>query len=153
MWDISSGRFILIKLWRPRNADNIDIESIIAHGYAGPRFFPSGGFRWYQHSLHFFLSLLTCWGARSTITEVSLRWNETHEWNNDWGIWVGSLIVFSFLCLLCWESRAWRFWVFDIPIMSTKWTLNCSIDVCSHNRALTGASWFNVKSMIFFLLG
>ncbi|CAI7628676.1 unnamed protein product [Penicillium manginii] len=40
-----SGRFILIKLWSPRNADNIDIQSIIAHGYAGPRFFPSGGFR------------------------------------------------------------------------------------------------------------
>lgn len=40
-----SGRFILIKLWRSQNADNLDIESIIAHGYAGPRFFPSGGFR------------------------------------------------------------------------------------------------------------
>jgi hypothetical protein len=36
-----SGRFILIKLWSPRADGNIDIESIIAHGYAGPRFFPS----------------------------------------------------------------------------------------------------------------
>lgn len=41
----SSGRFILIKLWSPRSDGNIDIQSIIAHGYAGPRFFPSGGFR------------------------------------------------------------------------------------------------------------
>ncbi|KAJ5641512.1 hypothetical protein N7490_005512 [Penicillium lividum] len=40
-----SGRFILIKLWSPRSEGNIDIQSIIAHGYAGPRFFPSGGFR------------------------------------------------------------------------------------------------------------
>ncbi|KAJ5474879.1 hypothetical protein N7475_004445 [Penicillium sp. IBT 31633x] len=36
-----SGRFIHIKLWSPRPDGNIDIESIIAHGYAGPRFFPS----------------------------------------------------------------------------------------------------------------
>ncbi|KAJ5756982.1 uncharacterized protein N7511_007164 [Penicillium nucicola] len=36
-----SGRFILIKLWSPRPDANIDIESIITHGYAGPRFFPS----------------------------------------------------------------------------------------------------------------
>ncbi|EKV05061.1 Rab interacting lysosomal protein [Penicillium digitatum] len=36
-----SGRFILIKLWSPRAHGNIDIERIIAHGYAGPRFFPS----------------------------------------------------------------------------------------------------------------
>ncbi|KAJ5169184.1 uncharacterized protein N7482_004778 [Penicillium canariense] len=40
-----SGRFILIKLWSPRSDGNIDIQSVIAHGYAGPRFFPSGGFR------------------------------------------------------------------------------------------------------------
>jgi hypothetical protein len=40
-----SGRFILIKLWSPRSDGNIDIQSIITHGYAGPRFFPSGGFR------------------------------------------------------------------------------------------------------------
>ena len=40
-----SGRFILIKLWGPHNGGNIDIESIIAHGFAGPRFFPAGGFR------------------------------------------------------------------------------------------------------------
>ncbi|CAG8035540.1 unnamed protein product [Penicillium salamii] len=38
-----SGRYILIKLWSPypEGEGNIDIESIIAHGYAGPRFFPS----------------------------------------------------------------------------------------------------------------
>ncbi|KAJ5722826.1 hypothetical protein N7488_000861 [Penicillium malachiteum] len=40
-----SGRFILIKLWNPRPDRNLDIQSIIAHGYAGPRFFPSSGFR------------------------------------------------------------------------------------------------------------
>ncbi|KAE8145245.1 hypothetical protein BDV25DRAFT_165099 [Aspergillus avenaceus] len=40
-----SGRYILIKLWSPHNGSNIDIQSIIVHGYAGPRFFPSGGFR------------------------------------------------------------------------------------------------------------
>ncbi|KAE8388345.1 hypothetical protein BDV23DRAFT_159169 [Aspergillus alliaceus] len=40
-----SGRYILIKLWSPQNGGNIDIQSIIAHGYAGPRFFPAGGFR------------------------------------------------------------------------------------------------------------
>ncbi|CAG7920118.1 unnamed protein product [Penicillium olsonii] len=38
-----SGRYILIKLWSPfpEGDGTIDIESIIAHGYAGPRFFPS----------------------------------------------------------------------------------------------------------------
>ncbi|KAJ6021578.1 hypothetical protein N7540_007082 [Penicillium herquei] len=40
-----SGRFILIKLWNPRTDHNLDIQSITAHGYAGPRFFPSSGFR------------------------------------------------------------------------------------------------------------
>ncbi|KAJ5736529.1 uncharacterized protein N7483_001654 [Penicillium malachiteum] len=40
-----SGRFILIKLWNPRPDHNLDIQTIIAHGYAGPRFFPSSGFR------------------------------------------------------------------------------------------------------------
>ncbi|CAL5874071.1 uncharacterized protein PFLUO_LOCUS8358 [Penicillium psychrofluorescens] len=40
-----SGRFILIKLWSPRSDGNIDIQSIIAHGFAGPRFFPAGSFR------------------------------------------------------------------------------------------------------------
>ncbi|KAJ5661554.1 uncharacterized protein N7477_009170 [Penicillium maclennaniae] len=40
-----SGRFILIKLWSPRSDGNIDIQSVITHGYAGPRYFPSGGFR------------------------------------------------------------------------------------------------------------
>ncbi|KAL3465776.1 hypothetical protein BJX64DRAFT_42668 [Aspergillus heterothallicus] len=38
-----SGRYILIKLWSPYNAGNIDIQSVIAHGYAGPRFFPAAG--------------------------------------------------------------------------------------------------------------
>ncbi|CAG8036605.1 unnamed protein product [Penicillium salamii] len=37
-----SGRYILIKLWSPYpHEGSINIESIIAHGYAGPRFFPS----------------------------------------------------------------------------------------------------------------
>lgn len=40
-----SGRFILIKLWSPYSGGNIDIQSIVAHGYAGPRFFPAGEFR------------------------------------------------------------------------------------------------------------
>ncbi|KAL4788019.1 hypothetical protein BJX76DRAFT_227477 [Aspergillus varians] len=40
-----SGRYILIKLWSPYNAGNIDIQSVIAHGFAGPRFFPAAGFR------------------------------------------------------------------------------------------------------------
>ncbi|KAL2852882.1 hypothetical protein BJY01DRAFT_81989 [Aspergillus pseudoustus] len=40
-----SGRYILIKLWSPYNAGNIDIQSVIAHGYAGPRFFPATGAR------------------------------------------------------------------------------------------------------------
>lgn len=37
-----SGRFILLKMWSP-NQDakgNIDIESVVAKGYAGPRLFP-----------------------------------------------------------------------------------------------------------------
>jgi hypothetical protein len=41
----ASGRYILIKLWNPRNDGNIDIRSIITYGFAGPRFFPAGEFR------------------------------------------------------------------------------------------------------------
>ncbi|KAL1957652.1 hypothetical protein VTO42DRAFT_5629 [Malbranchea cinnamomea] len=37
----ASGRYILIKLWSPCRGGNIDIQSIIANGYAGPRFFPA----------------------------------------------------------------------------------------------------------------
>ncbi|KAL5362740.1 hypothetical protein BJX96DRAFT_107060 [Aspergillus floccosus] len=40
-----SGRYILVKLWSPHSGGNIDIQSIIAHGFAGPRFFPAQGFR------------------------------------------------------------------------------------------------------------
>ncbi|KAL3476101.1 hypothetical protein BJX99DRAFT_228552 [Aspergillus californicus] len=40
-----SGRYILIKLWSPYNAGNIDIQSVVAHGFAGPRFFPAAGTR------------------------------------------------------------------------------------------------------------
>ncbi|KAL4883267.1 hypothetical protein BJY04DRAFT_29423 [Aspergillus karnatakaensis] len=40
-----SGRYILIKLWSPFNAGNIDIQSVTAHGFAGPRFFPAAGTR------------------------------------------------------------------------------------------------------------
>ncbi|OAL69477.1 hypothetical protein A7D00_6596 [Trichophyton violaceum] len=36
-----SARYILIKMWAPYNPGRMDIESIIAHGFAGPRFFPS----------------------------------------------------------------------------------------------------------------
>lgn len=34
-----SGRFILLKLWA--NRSNVDVQSVIAKGFAGPRFFPS----------------------------------------------------------------------------------------------------------------
>ncbi|RAL05603.1 uncharacterized protein BO80DRAFT_440377 [Aspergillus ibericus CBS 121593] len=40
-----SGRYILVKLWSPRSGTNIDIQSIIAYGYAGTRFFPALSFR------------------------------------------------------------------------------------------------------------
>ncbi|KLJ07516.1 hypothetical protein EMPG_17032 [Blastomyces silverae] len=40
-----SGKFILIKLWSPFSGGNIDIQSVVAHGFAGPRFFPSMKFR------------------------------------------------------------------------------------------------------------
>ncbi|TGJ82007.1 hypothetical protein E0Z10_g6769 [Xylaria hypoxylon] len=38
-----SGRFILLKMWNPRRSThpNIDIQAIVAKGFAGPRFFPS----------------------------------------------------------------------------------------------------------------
>ncbi|KAL8655431.1 MAG: hypothetical protein Q9226_003054 [Calogaya cf. arnoldii] len=36
-----SGKFILLKLWSPTKDQNIDIQSIIAYGFAGPRFFPA----------------------------------------------------------------------------------------------------------------
>ncbi len=38
-----SGRFILLKMWNPRSGShpNIDIQAIVAKGFAGPRFFPS----------------------------------------------------------------------------------------------------------------
>jgi len=36
-----SGKFILLKMWNARHGGNIDLQSIVAHGYAGPRFFPS----------------------------------------------------------------------------------------------------------------
>ncbi|EEH06178.1 conserved hypothetical protein [Histoplasma capsulatum G186AR] len=36
-----SGKFILIKLWSPFSGGNIDIQSVVVHGFAGPRFFPS----------------------------------------------------------------------------------------------------------------
>ncbi|KAI0166339.1 hypothetical protein GGR57DRAFT_446391 [Xylariaceae sp. FL1272] len=38
-----SGRFILLKMWNPRRHanENIDIQAVIAQGYAGPRFCPS----------------------------------------------------------------------------------------------------------------
>ncbi|KAI1330387.1 hypothetical protein F5Y16DRAFT_16262 [Xylariaceae sp. FL0255] len=38
-----SGRFILLKMWNPYRQENanIDIQAVIAKGYAGPRFFPA----------------------------------------------------------------------------------------------------------------
>lgn len=38
-----SGRFILLKMWSPHHSSssNIDIQSVVAKGYAGPRFFPA----------------------------------------------------------------------------------------------------------------
>lgn len=38
-----SGRFILLKMWNSHHdpKSNIDIQSVIARGYAGPRYFPS----------------------------------------------------------------------------------------------------------------
>ncbi len=38
-----SGRFILLKMWSPHHsaASNIDIQSVVAKGFAGPRYFPA----------------------------------------------------------------------------------------------------------------
>ncbi|KAF2490566.1 hypothetical protein BU16DRAFT_432512, partial [Lophium mytilinum] len=36
-----SGKFVLLKLWSPQHNGNIDIESVLFHGYSGPRYFPS----------------------------------------------------------------------------------------------------------------
>ncbi|CRG88585.1 hypothetical protein PISL3812_05616 [Talaromyces islandicus] len=36
-----SGRFVLVKLWSPYSGGNIDIESIMLHGYSGTRYFAS----------------------------------------------------------------------------------------------------------------
>lgn len=38
-----SGRFILLKMWNPHHdpSRNIDIQGVIAKGFAGPRYFPS----------------------------------------------------------------------------------------------------------------
>lgn len=38
-----SGRFILLKMWNSRHDpdSNIDIQSVMARGFAGPRYFPS----------------------------------------------------------------------------------------------------------------
>jgi hypothetical protein len=42
-----SGRFILLKMWSPHfsEAANIDIQSVVAKGFAGPRFFPASHLR------------------------------------------------------------------------------------------------------------
>ncbi len=42
-----SGRFILLKMWSPHfsEAANIDIQSVVATGFAGPRFFPASQMR------------------------------------------------------------------------------------------------------------
>ncbi|KAH6654392.1 hypothetical protein BKA67DRAFT_564944 [Truncatella angustata] len=38
-----SGRFILLKMWSPHpdSTSNIDIQAVIANGFAGPRYFPA----------------------------------------------------------------------------------------------------------------
>jgi hypothetical protein len=36
-----AGKYILLKLWAPCPNANIDIQCVTAHGYGGPRFFPS----------------------------------------------------------------------------------------------------------------
>lgn len=38
-----TGRFILLKMWSPHHSasENIDIQSVIAKGFAGPRYFPA----------------------------------------------------------------------------------------------------------------
>lgn len=38
-----SGRFILLKMWNPQldHACNIDIQGVMAKGFAGPRYFPA----------------------------------------------------------------------------------------------------------------
>jgi len=42
-----SGRFILLKMWSPHHSPsgNIDIQSVVARGFAGPRFFPAVSLR------------------------------------------------------------------------------------------------------------
>ncbi|KAK3375100.1 hypothetical protein B0H63DRAFT_267180 [Podospora didyma] len=42
-----SGRYILLKMWNPHHnpAKNIDIQSVIAKGFAGPRYFPAVDFQ------------------------------------------------------------------------------------------------------------
>ena len=42
-----SGRFILLKMWSPHHSatSNIDIQSVVAKGFAGPRFFPAVSLR------------------------------------------------------------------------------------------------------------
>lgn len=39
-----SGRFILLKMWSSRHEEegsNVDIQSVIAKGFVGPRYFPT----------------------------------------------------------------------------------------------------------------
>jgi len=36
-----SGKFVLLKLWSPQHGGNIDIESVLFHGFSGPRYFPA----------------------------------------------------------------------------------------------------------------
>ncbi|WEW56629.1 hypothetical protein PRK78_002077 [Emydomyces testavorans] len=40
-----SGQFVLVKLWSPFGNGTVAVQNITAHGYAGPRFFPSLQFR------------------------------------------------------------------------------------------------------------
>lgn len=36
-----SGRYVLIKMWSPQEKGNIDVQSVVVKGFAGPRFFPA----------------------------------------------------------------------------------------------------------------
>ena len=37
----SAAKYILLKLWSPVSGANIDIQSVLVHGFAGPRLFPA----------------------------------------------------------------------------------------------------------------
>lgn len=36
-----SGRYLLVKLWGGERRSNVDVQSVVAKGYGGQRFFPA----------------------------------------------------------------------------------------------------------------